>query len=290
MSDVTRFGEQMGDFLRGLLRAPVTLVPQTSEALPARKWAVVDASEVANGTMVSLDLELDPGEIPGQLTRDVEASGIAHFKSGETCFLNVVVAKDYANAVSLIPAAASPPPPPPIPPAGSANTVQAPVPPAAPVGPEELYRKWNLVADGEIQPFSSPPYEITFSERTVPETDVVRIGGQIFDPKTQARINYSVTHDPIEYVILAVVAGVAALICGGVVLSDEILDRGKNRALDQCGQNGVKKLTIKRKYGFGWNKGVTVGCGTEYIIDCNSPPGPPLLRAQPRLRRSSDSP
>ena len=39
------------------------------------------------------------------------------------------------------------------------------------VRPNELYRKWNLVADGDIQPFSSPPYEITFFERTVPETD-----------------------------------------------------------------------------------------------------------------------
>jgi hypothetical protein len=280
MSDVTRFGEQMGDFLRGLLRAPTALIPQTYEAVPARKWAVVDASEVASGTMVSLDLELDSGEIPGQLTRDVEASGIAHFKSGETRFLNVVVAKDYANAVSLIPAA--PPPPPP-----SSEPI---VPPAAPVGPEELYRKWNLVADGEIQPFSPPPYEVTFFERTIPETNVVRIGGQIFNPQSQARVNFSVTHDPIEYVILTIVVGFAALICGGVVLSDEVLNRGKNRAREHCGKHGVKKLTIKRKYGFGWNKGVTVGCGEEYIIECNAPPGPPVLRAHPRRRRSSDSP
>jgi hypothetical protein len=290
MSDATRFGEQMGDFLRGLLRTPSALTPQASETVPTRKWAVVDASEVGSGTMVSLDLELDPGEIPGQLSNDVEAFGIAHFRSGETCFLNVVVAKDYANAISLIPGASPMPAPPPAWAAGDPSTasVSASVRPEEPVGPEELFRKWNLVADGDIQPFSSPPYEITFSERTVPETDVVRIGGQIFNPKSQVRINYSVTHDPIEYVILAVVVGIAALICGGVVLSDDILNRGKNRAREHC-EHGVKKLTIKRKYGFGWNKGVTVGCGEEYIIECNQAPGPPVLRAQPRRRRSSDS-
>jgi hypothetical protein len=97
------------------------------------------------------------------------------------------------------------------------------------------------------------------------------IGGQIFNPKSQVRINYSVTHDPIEYAILAVVVGIAALICGGVVLSDDILNRGKNRAREHCGEHGVKKLTIKRKHGFGWDKGAHVGCGEDYIIECNSP-------------------
>ena len=33
------------------------------------------------------------------------------------------------------------------------------------------------------------------------------------------------------------------------------------------GESGVKKLTIKRKYGFGWKKGgIDVGCGEDYII------------------------
>jgi hypothetical protein len=275
MSDTARFGELMGDFLRGLLGAPSTFAQHSSEAAPTRKWAVVDASDVNIGTMVSLDLELDPGEIPGQLTKDVEAFGIAHFKSGETCFLNVVVAKDYANAISLVPAA----PPPPTPASAPA--------PVAPIGPEEVNRKWNLVAEGDVQPYSSTPYEVTLLQRIIPGTDITRIGGQIFDPKSQQRVSFSVTHDPVEYIILAVVAGFAALICGGVVLGDDILNRGKNRAREHCGDRGVKRLTIKRKYGFGWKKGaVDVGCGEDYIIECNPPPGPPVLRSQSRSRRS----
>jgi hypothetical protein len=116
----------------------------------------------------------------------------------------------------------------------------------------------------------------------------VRIGGHIFDPKSQKRVNFSVTHDPIETIILAVVTGFAALICGGVVLTDVILNRGKARATEQCGDLGVKKLTIKRKYGFAWKKGsVDVGCGEDYSIECNSPPGPPVLSPQQRSRRSS---
>lgn len=207
MTDAARFGEQLGDFLRGLLRTPSPSAQQAPKAAPARKWAVVDANEVRTGAMVSLDLELEPGEAPGQLTRDVEAFGIAHFSTGETCFLNVVVAKDYANAISLIPAA--PLSPAALPPGSpSPNT-----PPAGPVGLEEGKRsgthaeevppRWNLVADGDRQPFGSQPYEVTFFERSVAGTDVIRIGGQIFDPKSQNRVNFSVTHDPVETITLA---------------------------------------------------------------------------------------
>lgn len=276
MSDATHFGEQLGDFLRGLLRTPSAAAQRSPEAVHASKWAVIDANEMVNGTMVSLDLELDPGEIPGQLTRDVEAFGIAHFKSGETCFLNVVVAKDYANVVSLVPAA------PPVP------APAAPGPSAAQVGSEEVHPKWNFVADGDVQPSGSKPYEVTFFERTLPGTNVVRIGGQIFDPNSQRRVNFSVTHDPVETIIIAVVAGFAALICGGVVLSDVILNRGKQRAKEQCGDLGVRKLTIRRKYGFAWKKSVPdVGCGEDYSIECNSPPGPPVLQSFGRSKRSS---
>ena len=205
-----KIGEQFGDFLRGFLRTPATASAKSPEAIqPPRKWAVVDANEVSTGVMVSLDLELDPSEPPGQMTRDPEADGLVHFPTGVTSPLNLVVAKDYANAISLIPA----------------------VFPGA--QPSTSVSGWHLVADGDPQPFGKSAYQISFFERLVPGTDVMRIGGHIFDPNTQKRVNFSVTHDPIETVILAVVVGFAALICGGVVLHDAILNAGYEKAQAQ---------------------------------------------------------
>ena len=66
MSDATHFGEQLGDFLRGLLRTPSAAAQRSPEAVHASKWAVIDANEMVNGTMVSLDLELDPARITSE--------------------------------------------------------------------------------------------------------------------------------------------------------------------------------------------------------------------------------
>ena len=82
---------------------PLLMHLNPRRTVPPRKWAVVDANEIATGVMVSLTLDLDHPVPFGQLTRDQEANGLVHFASGISTLLNVVIAKDYANAISLLP-------------------------------------------------------------------------------------------------------------------------------------------------------------------------------------------
>ena len=96
-----RFGEQMGEFLRGLLQVRSPILPAPVPRPSPEKWAVVDCT--STGVMTSLDLELDPGKAPGRQTRDLEASGLLHFPSGNTVVLEQIIAKDYANALAFIP-------------------------------------------------------------------------------------------------------------------------------------------------------------------------------------------
>jgi hypothetical protein len=114
------------------------------------------------------------------------------------------------------------------------------------------------------------PHQVTLFERVVPGTSVVRLTGQIFDPKSNNRVNFTVTHDPAPIVVIAIVAGFAALICGGIVLTEAVLNNCIAQSHNQCGERGVKKITVKRHYGFGWGNGSPdIGCGQECQIECN---------------------
>jgi hypothetical protein len=245
VSESHKIGEQVGDFLRGLLQVKSTDTAQ--KVLPEKKkYIVVDSTETSTGTTVSLDMESDGSEILGSFTRDVTFDGIVQFRAGATFPLQQIIAKDYANALSLQPVPNKP-------------------------------NSWNIVADGDVQPFGMRPYEVMFLERIIPSTSVVRISGQILDPNptqtpgdNETRVNFTVTHDPVETVVLAIVAGLAALICGGVVLVAAATDHCTAQGQMQCGGRGVRKITLRRKYGFSWKKGsVDIGCGEECMIECN---------------------
>jgi hypothetical protein len=243
-SELSKFGEQVREFLRGLLQVQDTA---QQDQVPTQKYIVVDSTETSTGTTASLEMERDGTEVPGSLTRDVTFNGTVQFNSGRTFPLQQVISKDYANALSLQPMAQKP-------------------------------GTWNIVADGNPQPQLPPPgipppakpYEVTFVERTIAGTSVVRLSGQIFEPNKNQRVNFAVTHDPAEFVVIAIVAGLAALICGGIVLAEAVTNECTAEAKNQCGERGVRKITLRRKYGFSWKKGgPDIGCGHDCQIECN---------------------
>jgi hypothetical protein len=235
VSEIYVLGRQVGDFLRGLL---LTTEPDTPQ--PANKYVVGDAS-IVNGPTVSLDLEGDGNRLSSPLEQDVVFNGVIQFPSGRSSFIQQVIARDYANALSLVRKSEDP-------------------------------SKYHLIAGGALQPSDQPgqPHEISiFSERTVPGTSVQRVTGQLWDPKSQTRISFTVTHDP-EPITIAVVTLTAALICGAVVITEALLDNCVRRAAEQCGERGVRKIVVKRTYGFSWKGGPEVGCGQDCQIECNS--------------------
>jgi hypothetical protein len=240
MSEFHKLGEQVGDFLRGLLQIKNAGTTQRVQLPGKKKYVLVDGTELSEGTTVSLDMALNEAEILGASLKDVVFDGFVQFKDGSIFPIQQIIAKDYANALSLQPA------------------------------PND-FDTWNILANGDIQPFSQRPYQVKIRERGVSETSVVRISGQIFDPNTDKRVNFTVTHDPIETAaVLAIVAGFAALICGGVVLVEAVTNHCTAQGKEQCGKRGVRKITLKRKYGLIWKKGGTeIGCGEECIIECN---------------------
>lgn len=251
MTNFHRVGEDIGDFLRGLLQ---TKEVDTQAPRSAKKYLLVDATELSEGTSVSLDLQLGSAEFADVVSRDVVFEGLVQFKSGNSVALQQTIAQNYARALALIP---------------------------VPEKPETFH----IAADGEIQPSSTAPYEVVLYERKAADGSVVRLTGQISniglkdasgnvlkgsngeDVKTS--VNFAVTHDPIDLAVIGLVGGLAALICGGIVLIDAILNDCLKEAKEQCGKRGVKKITIKRSYGFSWKKGPEVGCGQHCEIECN---------------------
>jgi hypothetical protein len=199
----------MGEFHRGLLQVRSPVLPAAAPRPGPQKWTVVDCSEAFTGVMTSLDLELDPGEAPGRLTRDLEASGLLHFPSGRTVELKQIIAKDYANELVFVPFMGKP-------------------------------GVWKVVVGGDEQPFGKAPYEITCFERKLPNQEVTRIGGQWFDPNSQKRVSFSVTHDPVETIILAIVVGVVALVYCGQVNSEPSSTELMSKAKELCGDQGLK--------------------------------------------------
>jgi hypothetical protein len=252
MTDFHRIGEDIGDFLRGLLQTKEVNI----QTLPsAKKYLLVDATELSEGTSVSLDRQLGSAEFADVVSRDVVFEGVVQFKSGQTIALQQTIAQDYARALALVPVVPEKP-----------NT-------------------FHIVANGETQPSATAPYEVVLYERKAADGSVVRLTGRIAniglkdgagnalkgsngeDLKTD--VNFTVTHDPIDLVVIGLVGGLAALICGGVVLIDAIHNDCLKEAKEQCGKRGVKKITIKRSYGFSWKKGPDVGCGQHCEIECN---------------------
>ncbi|WOH51127.1 hypothetical protein [Bradyrhizobium sp. sBnM-33] len=251
MTDFHKIGADMGDFLRGLLQSKEI---KTETQGSAKKYLLVDATEVSQGTSVSLDLQLGSAEFAEVVSRDVVFEGVVQFKSGQTAALQQTVAQNYARALALVPVAGK---------------------------PDVLH----IVADGELQPSAKAPYEVTLHERKAVEGSVVRLTGQIANiglkdasgiavvdaakREVKTHVNFTVTHDPIDFGVIGLVGGLAALICGGVVLIDAILNDCLRDANAQCGTRGVKKITIKRSYGFSWKQGPDVGCGQTCEIECN---------------------
>jgi hypothetical protein len=251
MTDFHRIGEDIGDFLRGLLQ---TKEVNTQTLRSAKKYLLVDATELSEGTSVSLDLQLGSAEFADVVSRDVVFEGVVQFKSGKKVDLQQTVAQNYARALALVP---------------------------VPERPDTFH----IAANGETQPSTTAPYEVVLYERKAADGSVVRLTGQIAniglkdelgnvlkDPNggdVKTHVNFTVTHDPIDLAVIGLVGGLAALICGGVVLIDAILNDCLKEAKEQCGKRGVKKITIKRSYGFSWKKGPDVGCGQHCEIECN---------------------
>jgi hypothetical protein len=57
VSDALKFGEQVGDFLRGLLQLAGPDLVKPAEAASAKKWVVVDANNISTGTIASLEFD-----------------------------------------------------------------------------------------------------------------------------------------------------------------------------------------------------------------------------------------
>lgn len=233
-TDFHKFGEQLGDVLRGLLSVKP---PSTTGGRSMPKYLVVDATETSSGVTVSLDAEFDVTQLLSNLTSDAVFSGTLLFASGERNRMRVVIAQKYASALSLV----SVP--------GKANTFQ-------------------IFAGKDPQPLDAP-HVITINERIVSGTQVERITGQVFDPKSKLRVNFTVTHDPAPIVVAGIVAGIAAVICGAIVLTEAIIDNCTTQGAEQCGEGKVKKITVVRTYGFKWNEGSPeIGCGQNCEIEC----------------------
>jgi len=233
-TDLYKFGEQLGDVLRGLLGVKSTMI---TGGPSGPKYLIVDATETSSGVTVSLDAEFDVTQPLSNLTSDAGFSGTLLFASGTQFPVRVVIAQKYASALSLVPVS------------GKANTFQ-------------------IFAGQDPQPLNAP-HIITIDERAVSGTQVERITGQVVDPKSKLRVNFTVTHDPAPVVVAGIVAGIAALICSAIVLTEAIIDNCTTQGKEQCGEGKVKKITVKRSYGFSWNAGSPqIGCGQDCEIEC----------------------
>jgi len=233
MSETRRIGQQVGEFMRGLLE--VTEPPVV--ALPSNKYLLCDAA-IVQGPAVSLDMEVNENRLSPPFAQDVVFNGIVQFPFGRNSLIQQIIARDYANALSLVRDSTDP-------------------------------NKYRIFAGEVAQPSDQPqPHEITLFERAVKGTSVQRATGQVWDPKSGARISFTVTHDPIE-IGVGIVALTAALICGGIVIVQEILDHCTQHAQAMCGTRGVRKIVIQRKYGFSWKGGPEIGCGEDCQIECN---------------------
>jgi hypothetical protein len=216
------------------------------------KWLVVDASLPRHGTSVSLDAHFDASLPPGSYASDIKLCGAAVFPGGRIfggtpapvsaikslapaesyC---VKLGKSYANALALV---------------------------------SRGGESYHVTAGGDPQPLGAP-WDIRLRERIVPGTAVRRLTGWALDPSTGLYVHFTITHDPAPIVVIGIVAGIVALVCGAIVLTDEIKDKCINQANAQCGQRGVKKITVNRTYGFAWSKGFRAGCGTDCEIECH---------------------
>jgi len=233
-SDFHKFGEQLGDVLRGFLGTKQRPAP-AGQSSP--KYLVVDATETSSGVTVSLDAEFDVTKPLSDLASDAVFSGTLLFASRKRNNMRVVIAQKYASALKLVPVP------------GEENT-------------------FKIFAGSDPQPLDNP-HIITIDERVVSGTQVERLTGQVYDSVNDIRVNFTVTHDPAPVVVAGIVAGIAAVICGAIVLTEAIIDNCTTQGVEQCGKGKVKKITVNRKYGFIWNEGSPeIGCGQDCEIVC----------------------
>lgn len=208
---------------------------QTASSCP--KFLVVDAIEPATGVQISLDADLTrDGKLPER--RDAQLTGNLRLPSGDVTPILVAIPSKYAHAIRL-------------------------------VRTSDGSDAYKIMAEG-IPEATSSAFEITLTERQVPGTDVTRVEGQLYDPATKRRLNFTITHDPVPIVVvIGVVAAAAVVICGAIVLADKWKNDCTSKAREQCGENRVKEVTAVRTYGFAWDKsGPRVGCGEDCKIVC----------------------